>query len=182
MRELALNILDIATNSLEAGATRVIICVEESTQSNLLRIRIKDNGCGMSRELIDRVLDPFTTTRTTRPVGMGLSLLYQAATECEGGLKIFSTPGRGTLVDVTFRLNSLNRMPLGEIGATVANLCIASPDVHFCYLHISDSGRFVFDSFWFLVQMAERDCAMHQLAGESATFIQEGLQAIFSTA
>jgi len=182
MRELALHILDIVTNSIEAQANRIIIAVDESVRDNRLRIRIKDNGRGMSQELIDRVLDPFVTTRTTRPVGMGLSLLLQAATDCEGGLKISSTLGRGTLVDVHFKLNSLNRMPLGEIGATLSNLCIASPDIHFYYRHVTDNDRFVFDSFWLLVQMAARNCMLYTLAGESEQLIREGVLAISSVA
>ncbi len=182
MRELALHILDIVTNSIEAGATRIVVMVDESNRTNQLRIRIKDNGRGMSQELIDRVLDPFTTTRTTRPVGMGLSLLYQAAMDCEGGLKISSELGKGTWVDVSFKLNSLNRMPLGEMGETLANLCIASPDIHFYYRHCTDHGRFSFDSFWYLVRMAERDCGMQQLAGESARFIDQGIFSISSNA
>jgi hypothetical protein len=180
LRELSLHILDIVTNSIEAGATRVIICIDESARSNTLRIRIKDNGRGMSRELIERVLDPFVTTRTTRPVGLGLSLLYQAATDCEGSMKISSVLGKETLVDVMFKLNSLNRMPLGEIGETLANICIASPDIHFFYRHITDSGRFAFDSFWYLVQMIEQNCSMPQLAGVSSRFISTGIFSISS--
>ena len=182
MRELALNILDIVTNSIEARATRIVVWIDESNRANSLRIRIKDNGCGMSPELIARVLDPFVTTRTTRPVGMGLSLLYQAATDCDGSLQLSSTLGKGTLVEVTFRLNHLNRMPLGEIGATIANLCIASPDIHFYYRHVSDSGRFSFDSFWFLLRMAERGCSMQQLVSDCEAHIQDGLESIASIA
>lgn len=182
MRELALHILDIVTNSIEAGANRVVVMIDESNRSNLLRIRIKDNGRGMSQQLIDRVLDPFTTTRTTRPVGMGLSLLYRAAVDSEGILKISSELGRGTLVDVTFRLNSLNRMPLGEMGETLSNLCIASPDIHFFYRHRTDHGCFSFDSFWYLLAMAERDCGIQQLSGESSRFIDQGIFSISSNA
>jgi anti-sigma regulatory factor (Ser/Thr protein kinase) len=182
MRELSLHLLDIATNSIEAQATRVILCIEELAARNELRIRIKDNGRGMSPELIARVLDPFVTTRTTRPVGLGLSLLHQAARDCGGALDITSTLGKGTVVTVRFKFNSLNRMPLGDIGETLANLCIGAPDVHFVYIHTSGKGVFCFDSFWFYRLMAERECSMHQLALEAVQHIQAGLKQIAAQA
>jgi hypothetical protein len=182
MRELSLHLLDIATNSIEAQATRVILCIEELTARNELCIRIKDNGRGMSPDLIKRVLDPFVTTRTTRPVGLGLSLLHQAARDCNGALDITSTVGKGTLVTVRFAFNSLNRMPLGDIGETLANLCIGAPDVHFVYLHKSGKEVFCFDSFWFYRHMAERDCSMHQLVLEAVQHIQAGLKLIAAQA
>lgn len=182
MRELSLHLLDIVTNSIEAQASRVIVCIEERAAQNELRIRIKDNGRGMSPELIRRVLDPFVTTRTTRPVGMGLSLLHQAARDCDGSLNIESVLGRGTVVTVRFAFNSLNRMPLGDIGETLANLCIGAPDVHFVYIHTSARGAFTFDSFWFYRRMAEIDCSMYQLAAEAVQHIQAGLKKIAAQA
>ena len=82
MREIALNILDIVENSVKAGATLITVTVE--CHDNLLKVEIGDNGCGMDAEFAARVLDPFTTTRTTRKVGMGLPLFKMAAEMAAG--------------------------------------------------------------------------------------------------
>ncbi|MBR6635675.1 MAG: sensor histidine kinase, partial [Clostridia bacterium] len=79
MRELSLNILDIAQNSIAAGAGLITIDVAENTKAKELTITVSDNGCGMTEEQLNNVLDPFFTTRTTRKVGMGIPLFKLAA-------------------------------------------------------------------------------------------------------
>ena len=178
MRELALNILDIAMNSVEAEATRIIIAVDELKARNLLRVRIRDNGRGMSEKLVNTVLDPFVTTRTTRPVGMGLSMFRQIAQQCGGELTIKSELDKGTLVLATFQLNSLNRPPMGDIADSIVNLIIGSLDIHFCFAYKSDNCSFCFDSFWLFARMAERDCQIHQLVGPAKDYIRQKLKGI----
>ena len=79
MQDLSLHILDIVENSINAGATQVVLRVVEDRTEDVLTIEISDNGKGMSKEMVDKVMDPFVTTRTTRKVGLGLSLFAQAA-------------------------------------------------------------------------------------------------------
>lgn len=180
MRELALNILDIITNSVEAEATRVILVIEERRSQDRLSIRIKDNGRGMNNELVTNVLDPFVTTRTTRAVGMGLSMLRQIAMQCGGDLTIESELGKGTLVTVTMKLSSINRPPLGDMADSMVNLIIGAIDVHFYYIHRTDVGTFCFDSFWMLARMAERDCGLYAIVGPAKEHIKENLKMIQS--
>jgi hypothetical protein len=163
MRELSLNILDIIMNSVEAESTRVILVVEEIASRNMIRIRIRDNGRGMSDDLKARVLDPFVTTRTTRAVGMGLSMFRQIAVACNGDLTLSSTLGKGTTVTIAMLLNHLNRPPMGQIADTIVNLIMGSLDIHFCYLHSTESGRFRFDSYWLFGRMAERDYSIYDM-------------------
>ena len=92
MTELSLHVLDIAKNSTKAGATLIEIEISEDVDSNLLVIEIKDNGCGMDKDFLSKVLDPFKTTRTTRKVGMGLSLFKNACELTGGKLEIPSPP------------------------------------------------------------------------------------------
>ena len=70
MTEISLNILDVTENSTRAGASIVHITVEVDEEKDLLRVLIEDNGCGMSKEQLASVKDPFFTTRTTRKVGL----------------------------------------------------------------------------------------------------------------
>ena len=180
MRELALNILDIATNSVEAQSSRIIIAVEELQSQNLLRIRIKDNGRGMEKEFADKVLDPFVTTRSTRSVGMGLSMFRQLAQQCGGELAVQSIKHIGTLVTATFELDNFNRPPLGDMADSVVNLAIGAIDIHFVYVHCTDFGKMRFDSFSLLSRMVETDDALPGLAAPAKTSIRTKLREIQS--
>ena len=178
MRELSLNILDIVMNSVEAEATRIILVVEEIASRNLIRIRIRDNGRGMSDELKARVLDPFVTTRTTRSVGMGLSLFRQIAVACNGDLTLTSMLGKGTTVTITLKLNHLNRPPMGQIADSIVNLIMGSLDIHFCYFHSTESGRLRFDSYWMFGRMAERDCSIYDMSAIARDHLNAELERI----
>ena len=146
MRELSLNVLDIAQNSLSAGATLVEITVTEDTAADQLTIVIKDNGRGMTGEQVRRVSDPFYTTRTTRKVGMGIPLFRMAAEMAGGGLEIQSEPGKGTCVQADFTLSHIDRMPLGDMTGTISALIRLNPTVDFLYRHQRDGREAVLDT------------------------------------
>ena len=76
MKELSLHLLDVAKNSTAAGARNVSITLEEGADG-WLAVTIADDGRGMSPEFLAQAADPFTTTRTTRKVGLGLPLLFR---------------------------------------------------------------------------------------------------------
>jgi hypothetical protein len=87
----------------------------------------------MDREMLEKAGDPFFTTRTTRRVGLGLSLLRQATREAGGDFFITSKPGQGTEVKATFQASHLDRKPLGDMGSTLVSLILGNPDVDFLY-------------------------------------------------
>lgn len=93
MRELALNVLDIAENSLRAGAKLVQITLSADFAADTMSIAIEDDGCGMSEEMLASVCDPFTTTRTTRKVGRGVPLFKYSAESAGGTFSIRSKIG-----------------------------------------------------------------------------------------
>ncbi len=142
MQELSLNVLDVAENSIRAGATQVGIEVCEDTAQDILSIRIEDNGCGMTAEQVARVTDPFYTTRTTRKVGLGVPFFKMAAEMAEGTFDIASEPGVGTTVSATFRHSHVDRMPLGDIASTMALLICANEPVNIRYRHVVDGREF----------------------------------------
>ncbi len=144
MKELSLHILDIIQNSLKAGATCVEIRIEET--EDIFRFSVKDNGSGMDEALLKRVRDPFTTTRTTRNIGLGIPLLEAATTQCNGRLEIFSTVGRGTEVVATFQHSHIDRAPLGDIAQTMVTVISGSPQIRFVYTHCCGSKTFVFST------------------------------------
>lgn len=145
MRELALHILDIAENSISAGATQIEINIDEDLQQDILKILIKDNGKGMSPETLANITDPFVTSRTTRKVGLGIPFFKAAAEACEGTLQIQSTIDKGAAVEVRFRHSHIDRMPLGDISGTILSLVIGTPEVHWIYKHRVDENQFIFD-------------------------------------
>jgi anti-sigma regulatory factor (Ser/Thr protein kinase) len=139
MKELSLNVLDIAKNSTAAGASQVDITLDED-EAGLLTIAIADNGKGMSPEFLAQVTDPFTTTRSTRKVGMGLPLFRMAAEQTGGTLDIQSQLGVGTTVTARFHRRHLDCPPLGDLAGTIALLIQGSPDVALNYRHTTPAG------------------------------------------
>lgn len=142
MEDLALHILDIARNSVEAGATRVEIRVDEDAAQNRLRIAVTDNGRGMDEATASRATDPFFTTRRTRVVGLGLPLLRQAAEAAGGGLTLASAPGSGTRLEARFELGHVDRAPLGDVETTVLVLLASHPDVDLDWTHRRGSREY----------------------------------------
>lgn len=145
MRELALHILDIAENSIAAGASQIAIGIRKDTRNDELVITVKDNGHGMDDELIAKVMDPFITSRTTRKVGLGIPLLKQAANACNGDLTIQSQPGKGTLLTAKFQECHIDRMPIGNLADTFLTLLLGTPEVNWVLDYQVNDEIFHFD-------------------------------------
>ncbi len=140
MREISLSILDIAQNGIAAGAP--LIEIEVSQERFLLSVLIKDNGCGMSSEVLEKVVDPFYTSRKTRNVGLGLPFYKMAAEQCGGSFDIKSEVGIGTCVTATFNLDNIDCMPLGDIVSTFVLLIEANPHLDFIFKRSLDGKEY----------------------------------------
>ena len=146
MLELAAHILDIAENSVRAGATTVEIIINEDATSDLLSIEINDDGSGMTKEEIKKAGDPFYTTKKVRRVGLGIPLLTNAAQMAGGNLTLKSAKGKGTKLAATFQLGHLDRQPMGNITTTIISLIAGNSDVDFIYKHRHNDRRFTLDT------------------------------------
>ncbi len=146
MEDLSLHILDVVENSIEANASKIEIKIVEEKNNDLLAVEIKDNGRGMNRETINKVLDPFYTTRTTRKVGLGLSFLAQAAKESNGDFEINSKVGVGTELKATFQYSHIDRKPIGDMNDTIVTLIISHPEINFIYEYQNEEGNYILDS------------------------------------
>ena len=146
MEDISLHILDVAENGITAGGNLIRISVEEDTVKDVLRVTIEDNGRGMDSEFLARAVDPFVTTRTTRRVGLGLSLFRQSAQEADGDLMIESDPGKGTRVSVWMSHSHIDRKPMGNMPETVVTLIEGNPAVDFVYTHTRDARTYEFDT------------------------------------
>lgn len=150
MKELSLNILDIAQNSVKAKAENILIKIVEAQDT--LTLTITDDGCGMTEETVKNVMNPFFTTRTTRNVGMGVPLLKLAAEQTGGGIEIQSVSENddpvhhGTTVTARFNKNHLDFTPLGDIVSTVTALIQGAPNINWQFIHQKVSGSVELDT------------------------------------
>ena len=178
MKELSLNILDIAQNSVKAEATFIEILIAE--EGPKMELTIRDNGYGMKEEFLRNVLDPFTTTRTTRKVGLGLPLLKMAAESTGGSLQISSIHRDedekrcGTAVKATFFTDHIDCPPLGDIVSTVVLLVQNAPfSPRYLYRHTKDGKESLLDTEELHLQLGG-DIPLNE--PEILAFISEYLQ------
>lgn len=181
MRELSLHILDIVQNSIKAQSTLIIIDIEANTKKDELTIRITDDGKGISKEMLSKVTDPFTTDRTTRKVGMGIPFFKMAAESSGGSFEISSKEGMGTVVRAMFKLSSIDRVPLGDMEETIGVLLSGSPDKDFIMNYqIEDDGgkrEFNFDTREIKEELEEIPIDEYEIVDSIKTYIKENIKA-----
>ena len=146
MKTLSDHILDIVQNSIRANATLIEVMVEENKKNDLCTVRIEDNGCGMNKEMLEKATNPFFTTRTTRKVGLGLSLLKQNAERANGKFSIQSELNKGTEVEATFQYSNVDRPELGDIWDTLYLTMLSNKNVELIYGHTTNKGTFKISS------------------------------------
>ncbi len=150
MKELSLNILDVSENSVKAGAKNVEILITED--ENTMTLEINDDGCGMDAETLERVTDPFFTTRTTRDVGLGIPFLKLAAEQTGGSLEIISECAKeypdthGTKIKAVFNKNHIDFTPLGDIASTIVTLVQGAENIDFKFIHKTTEKTIDFDT------------------------------------
>jgi len=182
MQELSLNVLDIAQNSVRAGARLIEIMVDEQPESDTMTITVADDGCGMTPEQAAYVTDPFFTTRTTRRVGLGVPFLKMAAEMTGGGLTIETAPGRGTTVCAVFGLTHIDRMPLGDIAATICSLIQCNPEIDFTYTYRRGESSFTADTREFCAGLGDVPLSNPEVVAFIGSFIRENTQEITAQA
>jgi len=146
MRTLSEHILDIVQNSVKAKATLIEIIVREDFINNLCYLIIEDNGCGMSKEVLKQAANPFFTSRTTRKVGLGLSLLKQNAEAAGGTFSLESELGVGTKLEATFQLSNIDKPPMGDIWETFYLTFLSYTEGELQYRHSTSKGEFAISS------------------------------------
>lgn len=136
-------IADITHNAFESGASMVELDVKR-TKDNL-QVDIRDNGCGMSKEALQRALDPFWSDPGKHPgrkVGLGLPFLKQAVEQSGGKLYIDSAPGQGTQVSFSFDLRNVDAPPMGDLATTLTGLMAFPGDREFIVRRAEDDRAY----------------------------------------
>ncbi|MBQ8732015.1 MAG: sensor histidine kinase [Oscillospiraceae bacterium] len=182
MQELSLNVLDVAENSVSAGASLIEVEVWEDPKADLLTILIRDNGCGMTEEQVRQVTDPFYTTRKTRKVGLGVPFFKLAAELTGGSFSITSEVGKGTETKAVFVRSSIDRMPLGDMAETMVSLIGCNPDIDFIYRYGFGEALFEADTREFREILGDVSLAEPQVRSFIREFITENMKATGETA
>ncbi len=136
MEDISLHILDIAENSIRANAKNINIMIIEDKKNDLLTLTIEDDGEGMDDKTKEYALNPFFTTKKGKKVGLGLPFLSQSAEEADGAMKIESKPGKGTKITATFKLEHIDRKPLGNLNETIKCLEVTHPEINITFDHV----------------------------------------------
>ena len=137
-----MHILDIVQNSVVAQATNIEIKIEVDKKNDYLALFVNDNGKGMSPEFLQQVTDPYTTTRTTRKVGLDIPLLKQNAERAGGNMQIESFLGQGTTLKATLNPNNMDCLPMGDIAGVVSMLICSYPETNFLFSYKRVSEEF----------------------------------------
>jgi hypothetical protein len=131
VRTIADHILDIAFNSVTAGATEIWLDVDHNPASHRFVFSIRDNGRGMDADTQERVFDPFFTTRSqnVRRFGLGLPFLRENTELSGGGVELYSVSGEGTTLKATFHTDSVDCLPFGDLASTMFTLLTSDAGV-----------------------------------------------------
>ncbi len=176
MEDLSLHILDLAQNSISAGATLIEISIRDGLEKEQKWVEIRDNGKGMDQEKVNRVIDPFYTTRTTRKVGLGIPM-FKASAEASGGkLQITSQLGKGTTLQALFISTHIDCIPLGNMEETITALIFMNPEVNFVYIHENDGKQFLLDTRQIREVLGEVNIADPEIINWIKIYIKEGLE------
>lgn len=146
MKEIALHVLDIIQNSIVAGATLITIEVEIRHERDWMRVAVIDNGKGMDEELLKKVISPFTTSRTTRKVGLGIPMFKAGAEAAGGAFTIRSKPNDGTFIQAEYQISNWDRPPLGDMVETLYATIICNEQIDFVYAYMVDGNSYSFDT------------------------------------
>ncbi len=97
-------LLNLVSNAIDAVGEegRIVISAREDPDRYGVLLIVRDNGCGIPKELQDKIFDPFFSTKGTRGSGLGLYLVNEIVTRHGGSITLKSEPGKGTIFYLFF--------------------------------------------------------------------------------
>lgn len=146
MNELSMHILDLAQNSMIVGSTLVEIYIVEDVKKNIFSIEIIDDGHGMDEEKLDKAISPFYTSRTTRKVGLGLSLFKMLCELTEGEFNLTSEIDKGTKLYGSMKFDHIDRPHLGDIVGTIIILILNENNIDIKFSITVENENYTFDT------------------------------------
>ncbi len=179
MKDLSLYMLDLAQNSVRAGARHLVIEVDSQPEADSLSFSLADDGSGMDERTLKRVQDPFYTTRTTRKVGLGIPLFKEGTEQAGGCFSLKSELGRGTVIQGSYQLSHLDRPPLGDLAGSLFTLVTANPELDFICTFRRGRESFVFDTRQIRKELDGVPLDIPEVQAWMKAYIDEGVNALF---
>jgi hypothetical protein len=146
IKPLALNILDIVQNSIEAKASEISIEIFKSKSRDRLSLTVEDNGSSFKNELSECFSGKIVKSKRAGHASMELSMVEQHTNLVGGDLTIKPKAEAGKTVNATFPLSHLETHPLGDIAGIMTIFIAANPGINFHYIYKTDTGEFRFSS------------------------------------
>jgi len=178
MKDVSYHITDIVQNSLNAGATSIVVTIEQDSQAGHLTLRISDNGRGMPETMQKKVTDPFFTTSSTKKVGLGLPLLKQNTDMTEGTLNIHSVENEGTTVTAVFNMYHIDMIPMGDLAMAFKLLIAANPECDFAFNYHCDTHGFSLDTLSLRTELGDIPLNNTEVLNYLYNFISGNLQEV----
>ncbi len=178
MQDLAMQILEILMNSIQAGAKHILVKIRDSRIENVIEMIVQDDGKGMSPELAASVSDPFTTTRKTRRVGMGVAFLKGMTEQCNGRFEIESEVGKGTIVSASVQRDCIDTPEMGDLGEMMMDCISADDSIDYVLRYCTDQNEFVFESEEIRKQLAGVPLQTPEVLLWMKEYISEGIKQI----
>lgn len=179
MVDLAMHAMDIVQNSIRANATMIEILFSESNSADQLRFSVKDNGSGMEEKTVEKLANPFFTTRTTRKVGLGIPFLKMTSEQTGGNLSVESELGKGTKVEAIYKTDNPDCLPLGDLAGYLVLMLVANPDIHFRFRYAIDNSYFELDTEE-LKSEGITELSNPEMAAAIKEYVNENLKRLFA--
>ena len=179
MRDISLHIMDIMQNSTRAEANNIGLMLEIDREKDILYVTISDDGCGMSEDFISKVISPFTTTRTTRNIGLGIPMFKLSGEICGGGFDIKSKVGEGTSITAFYIISNIDRLPLGDIGDTLTGTIMSYPELRYKLELLGGNEDFIFDTDEIKKQLGDVPLTEFEVVNWMKEYINENVVSAF---
>lgn len=175
VEDLCFHLLDLVQNSVAAGARNIRLTVTESPGEDSLTLEVADDGRGMDRQTLNKVQDPFFTSKGFKKVGLGIPLLKATAQLCSGDFRISSRPGRGTRVRARLQKSHMDCPPLGNLEETMLSLLVSLDPINIRFTYRSEKGKFALASTDIRRQVGDLHFSQPEIYRFLKGYIQEGL-------
>jgi len=175
MQDLAMHLLELLMNSIEHGATKIILKIFDSVKDNRIYFELTDDGDGMDEEFVKAVTSPFSTSRNTRKIGMGLAFLKALVEGCNGHLDITSKVGEGTTIKFDVQKDHIDLPPYGDIGEDIYMCFNKNPNITIYFEYKTDLGCFIFDINAIIEEIGQLDLSDPSIQLWVKDYINEGM-------
>ena len=175
VEDICFHLVDLVQNSVAAGARNIHLRIEESKKQDTLNLEVADDGRGMDNHILEKVQDPFFTTKSFKKVGLGIPLLKATAQLCGGEFRIASRVGVGTMVSASLDQGHVDCPPLGNLEDTLLSLLVSLDPIGIRFSYRGPEGEFSLASAEIRSQVGDLHFSHPEIYRFLKDYIHEGL-------